>query len=103
MSRLSTDERKNWLFSKACKGLDVPEALCEVLLSEDKAQIDLTTFLDGGKQGPPNLIMLPRRPSTTISVTGTNSTVLIYVEEIPQNAAKAPVTSDQEPKHKSVE
>lgn len=50
MTSLSTDSRKSWLLSKACKGLDVPEDLCEALLSEDKAQIDLSTFLDGGDQ-----------------------------------------------------
>lgn len=50
-SVLSTDARKNWLLSKACKGLDVSQDLCEALLSEDKAQIDLSTFLDGGDCG----------------------------------------------------
>ena len=42
------DACKSWLLERACKGLYVSETLCETLLSEDQAQIDLTTFLNGG-------------------------------------------------------
>ncbi|DBA95316.1 TPA: Dynein heavy chain cytoplasmic [Trebouxia sp. C0006] len=57
---LSDDPCKSWLLEKACKGLNVPVSLCEVLLSEDQAQIDLSTFLKGG----------------------TGSALLVYLEEI---------------------
>ncbi len=46
---LSDDPCKSWLLEKACKGLNVPDSLCEVLLSEDQAQIELSTFLKGGR------------------------------------------------------
>ena len=42
------DACKSWLLERACKGLAVSESLCEDLLSEDQAQIDLSTFLQGG-------------------------------------------------------
>lgn len=43
----SEDACKSWLLERACKGLAVPESLCEALLSEDQALIDLSTFLKG--------------------------------------------------------
>ena len=43
----SEDVCKIWLLERACKGLSVSESLCEALLSEDQAQIDLSTFLKG--------------------------------------------------------
>lgn len=43
----SEDACKSWLLERACKGLAVSETLCEALLSEDQAQIDLSTFLKG--------------------------------------------------------
>ena len=46
---LSEDPCKSWLLEKACNGLNVSDTLCEALLSEDQAQIDLSTFLKGGK------------------------------------------------------
>lgn len=49
---LSEDPCKSWLLEKACKGLNVPDSLCEALLSEDQAQIDLSTFLKGGRLHP---------------------------------------------------
>lgn len=44
----SEDACKSRLLERACNGLNVPESLCEALLSEDQAQIDLSTFLKGG-------------------------------------------------------
>lgn len=69
---MSADGRKSWLLSKACKGLDVPEELCEALLSDDKAQIDLSTFLDGGDLASSvwhrqsSYVLVQRQPSSAL-------------------------------------
>jgi hypothetical protein len=81
---LSDDPCKSWLLEKACKGLNVPDSLCEVLLSEDQAQIDLSTFLKGGRALLPE--GLSRHSSEAairiVCCTGTGSALLVYLEEI---------------------
>ena len=55
---LTDDPGKKWLLDKACKALDVSEAVCETLLSEDQAQLDLASFLKGGRRQLPFVAML---------------------------------------------
>ena len=57
---LTDNPAKNWLLEKACKALNVSEAVCETLLSEDQAQLDLATFLKGGRQQLPCMALLHR-------------------------------------------
>lgn len=81
---LSDDPCKNWLLEKACKGLNVSISLCEVLLSEDQAQVDLSTFLKGGTALLPESLSrhIARAAIYIVCRTGTGSALLVYLEKI---------------------
>ena len=86
---LSDDPCKSWLLEKACQGLAVPESLCEVLLSEDQAQIDLSTFVKGGMSSRhTNKVSVPKSALTEWRSAGSGSALLIYLEQVPVFAPK---------------
>ena len=94
---LSQDPCKSWLLQKACKGLAVPESLCEALLSEDQAQNDQSNFLKGGapiQQADFCVFLAVKQPSSPC-VTGSGSALLVYVEEILVYTAKASAFSSR--------
>ena len=91
----SEDARKSWLLERACKGLAVPESLCDALLIEDQAQIDLSTFLKGGVcivscNLTPACQLIRRQDSFH---AGSASALLVYLEQVSVFAPKASTLS----------
>lgn len=88
----SEDACKNWLLERACKGLAVPQSLCEALLSEDQAPIDLSTFLKGGLFALKAPVWTPPghfAQRQEVFHAGSASALLVYLEQVPVFVPKA--------------